>query len=210
MLYGCPKGRYLLKVLRQHIIDAGKKKVLIFVNISMTCLFLYWLLRAVYYNTVALDSSIDDAANAKIIGDFNSDKAELEILITTYRIGGQAVDLQHCCSTIVLFEPAVNTNTEIQAIGRVRRKGQKKPQSVYRFFVEGTFNTYQELTSLYKRMGEQATWGGDDVNDALKKFIPTLDGFKDKVHYLQAVRRFERYLKGNMEEGNDENVELRP
>jgi hypothetical protein len=62
----------------------------------------------------------------------------------------------------VLYEPAANTNIEIQALGRVRRPGQKKPQVVYRLFVEDTFNGYQEMKQLEKRMGEMAGWGGKD------------------------------------------------
>jgi len=71
----------------------------------------------------------------------------------------------------MLYEPAANTNIEIQAVGRVRRPGQKKPQVIYRLFVEDTFNGYQEMKQLEKRMGEMAGWGGKDMEEAIRKLV---------------------------------------
>ncbi|KAK7893822.1 hypothetical protein LTR67_006523 [Exophiala xenobiotica] len=200
MLYGCPKGRYLLKLLRHHIIVCNEKKVLIFVDVPVSGQYVEWMLKAMHYHAAFMDSNVDETTKAKMVADFNDENSDLEVLITTYRIGAQAVDLQAHCSTVILFEPGVNTNMEIQAIGRIRRPGQQKPQTVYRFYVENTFNRYQELKSLYKRMGEQASWGGNDVQAALATFVSQLEGFDDDRAYFEAVRRFDRHLKGQTRE----------
>ena len=108
------------------------------------------------------------------------------------------MNLQGACWTVVLFEPAANTNLEIQAIGRVRRTGQKNPQVVYRLIVEGTFNEYQEIKQLEKRLGEMATWGGNDVQEALSQFVSGDDALDldDDGAYFTAIKRFDRHIKG--------------
>jgi hypothetical protein len=97
----------------------------------------------------------------------------------------------------VLYEPAANTNIEIQALGRVRRPGQKKPQVVYRLFVEDTFNGYQEMKQLEKRMGEMAGWGGKDMEEAIWKLL-LLEETEILIEgsRLAGVKRLNMHIKG--------------
>jgi hypothetical protein len=97
----------------------------------------------------------------------------------------------------VLYEPAANTNIEIQAVGRVRRPGQKKAQIIYRLFVEDTFNGYQEMKQLEKRMGEMAGWGGKDTEEAIRKLLLLEE--KDILNEdsrLAGIKRLNMHIKG--------------
>lgn len=107
------------------------------------------------------------------------------------------MDLQYRHSTIVLFEAAVNTNIEIQATGRARRTGQRFPQTIYRLYVDETFNGYQEMKQLEKRLGEYASWGGDDIQEAMQELLSTTqEALLDDKEYFRGVQLLDMHIKG--------------
>jgi hypothetical protein len=97
----------------------------------------------------------------------------------------------------VLYESAANTNIEIQALGRVRRPGQKKPQIVYGLFVEDTFNGYQEMKQLEKRIREMAGWGGKDMEEAIRKLLSLEEkDILNEESRSAGVKRLNMHIKG--------------
>ena len=200
LVQGSPKARYLLHLLERHLIDRQESKILVFTSCPLSAQFLTWVCEALHYNTAFFHSFLTEKEREGLVLDFNDQTSVLEIMITTYKVASQAVDLQKACHTVILAEPAVNTCTEIQAIGRARRTGQLKAQTIHRLFGAGTFNEYQEIKQLQKRKGEMATWGGNDINEALREFYEVQSEEQsqqgsDDASY-DAIKRLDRFIKG--------------
>lgn len=72
-------------------------------------------------------SSSDRAA---VIHRFNDPDDVCDVLVVSARSFSQGVNLQRCCSKLVIIDVAENVNVTIQMIGRIHRLGQGKIQEV--------------------------------------------------------------------------------
>jgi E3 ubiquitin-protein ligase SHPRH len=71
---------------------------------------------------------------------FNDATFKVDCLVTSYRTCSVGVNLHKACTDVVLMEPAISANVSLQAIGRVHRIGQTKPQEIHILFSDHTFN----------------------------------------------------------------------
>jgi hypothetical protein len=126
----------------------------------------------------------------------------IEILVCSYRVSSLGINLHLDCSDCVLFEPAVNTNTEIQAYGRLHRLGQEKEQRIYRLSMTNSFNEYQEYRMLCKMRAEIAGWIGDK-EEIVKELLadsdddPTHQDLTRPSNFARAVDLIHSQLNGH-------------
>ena len=86
-----------------------------------------------------------------------------------FRSGLTLVDAQ----TVILLEPLLNPAIELQAVGRVRRIGQKLPTQVIKLAVKGTVDERvatlcEKRLDAHRAEGRAAEGGGGDLASADK------------------------------------------
>ena len=107
-----------------------------------------------------LHAELDRYQRQDMMDDFNYND-DIDIIITTYVIAGVGVDLHLKSHHLALFEPAVNTSLEEQAIGRVFRTLQEYDTMIYRIITRGTYQVVQ-------------------LSKALDKYVPIIDAMRRK------------------------------
>ncbi|CEJ55560.1 hypothetical protein PMG11_01812 [Penicillium brasilianum] len=100
--------------------------------------------------TVSITASKSAEERAAAVAEFTSPRSGCEVLITTYDWGATGLNLHGNYHIVVLIENALNYNLETQAIGRVHRIGQAKPQRANRLFQEHTICRYLHYNNFNK------------------------------------------------------------
>jgi SNF2 family DNA or RNA helicase len=140
------KVLHLIKILDE--CRKTKEKVLIFSQSLPTLDFLENLLRQQGRSMVKLTGSTESKARQTMVRDFNfSDTQEVFLISTT--AGGIGLNITGA-SRVVIFDVKYNPVTELQAIGRAYRMGQKRNVVVYRFLKAGTYEKHIYNKHVFK------------------------------------------------------------
>ncbi|KAI9865204.1 MAG: hypothetical protein M1813_002524 [Trichoglossum hirsutum] len=145
---GQPKLSFLDRIVHDTI-TRKYSKLIVFVHWPIIGWLLEIYYKAIGFNVSVLHSGLSKGAREVMIYGFNHD-TEPEILITSYGVGSCGVDLHLRCGSMVLYETAVNVQTEQQAIGRIHRRGQKEEQIVWRLVTVGSYQEFQQMMQLKK------------------------------------------------------------
>ena len=112
------------------------------------------VLRVVQLPVLLIAASQTATERKAAIDKFATDD-KFKILVTTYASGGTGLNLQQACFNIHLLEHPWNDGTTQQAIGRVRRLGNKaKKVNVYQYFTEGGFDDDRIMSAIKKAVPE--------------------------------------------------------
>jgi len=115
----------------------------------------------------------------------------LQVLFSSYRVLSQGVNLHHQCNAMVLMELPQNSSIGIQAMCRIHRLGQLKPQAIYLITVDHTYDSFVLYANARKFY---ATMAGD--NDKLLKAVAStlVQQYRDDNNGEDPhdVRKFER------------------
>ncbi|KAG7361602.1 SNF2-related protein [Nitzschia inconspicua] len=132
-----------LKVLCSLLSEIRSKepsdKIVIVSNFTATLTIIEeYLLKPVNLKFLRLDGSTASANRQPLVDTFNRTNAETYFAMTlSSKAGGVGLNLIGA-NRIVLVDPDWNPSTDIQAMARIYRQGQKKPCYVYRMFTSGT------------------------------------------------------------------------
>jgi len=76
---------------------------------------------------------------------------------------------------MILLEPGLSRNDELQAIGRIRREKQTKECYVYRLYMVNSMDKYREWKSTEKFVPEVAVYSdGEDCQKHVEKLMKSL------------------------------------
>ena len=89
---------------------------------------------------------------SELINDFQSRKDGVQVIILNFLIGVTGLNFQNLCRNVVFFDGAPNVQVERQAIGRVRRLGQRRWVRVIRLMVEDSFSLQTNAMLLVKSL----------------------------------------------------------
>lgn len=84
------------------------------------------------FNFLSLSAKHSQKIRAEAIADFNTPgrNNNFDFLLTTMNAAGTSVELQGNCNKMVIFELPGNFSAVLNAIGRIHRFGQRRPQDV--------------------------------------------------------------------------------
>ena len=121
--YGSPKVRYLVHMIKMVIFGQtqSKQKLLITEELPISALFWELACQLLHVECAVLHSEMNDSERIEVVRDFNNPKHPLKILVITYHVTTQGVNLDESCSRVLVMTPAANGPVEIQSWGRVIR-----------------------------------------------------------------------------------------
>jgi DNA repair and recombination protein RAD54B len=127
----------LLDSLVHRLYTTTDEKIVIVSNYTMTLDMIEKLLTALSYSYLRLDGSVPASKRQALVEKFNSTpKTASFAFLLSAKSGGVGLNLIGA-SRIVLFDIDWNPATDLQAMARIHRDGQKLPCKVYRFLVKG-------------------------------------------------------------------------
>lgn len=127
----------LLDSLVHRLYTTTEEKIVIVSNYTMTLDMIERLLTSLSYTYMRLDGSTPASKRQGLVEKFNktSKTANFAFLLSA-KSGGVGLNLIGA-SRIVLFDIDWNPATDLQAMARIHRDGQRLPCKVYRFLVQG-------------------------------------------------------------------------
>ncbi|KAH9869923.1 hypothetical protein J1614_006844 [Plenodomus biglobosus] len=127
----------LLDSLVHRIHTTTDEKIVIVSNYTTTLDMIERLLTSLSYTYLRLDGSTPAAKRQSLVNKFNtSPKSSAFAFLLSAKSGGVGINLIGA-SRIVLFECDWNPATDLQAMARIHREGQKLPCKIYRFLIKG-------------------------------------------------------------------------
>jgi superfamily II DNA/RNA helicase len=148
-----PKFPTFLKIVKQVVIEESRRLIV----------FLCWptpqfdvegFLKCLGFRVLCVRAGMSAQERAGIEREFNDPKSDVEILVVTYSTCSFGLNLHHMCAAIVMLEPAINSNTTLQVVGRGHRLGQKYPQRIWILSGENTFDRFVEWNQARKMLGQ--------------------------------------------------------
>lgn len=127
----------LLDTLVHRIYTTTEEKIVIVSNYTTTLDMIERLLVSLSYTYLRLDGSTPSSKRQSLVEKFNkTPKTASFAFLLSAKSGGVGLNLIGA-SRIVLFDIDWNPATDLQAMARIHRDGQKRPVKIYRFLVQG-------------------------------------------------------------------------
>jgi DNA repair and recombination protein RAD54B len=130
----------LLDSLVHQIYTTTEEKIVIVSNYTTTLDMIERLLVSLSYTYLRLDGSTPSGKRQGLVEKFNkTPKTTSFAFLLSAKSGGVGLNLIGA-SRIVLFDIDWNPATDLQAMARIHRDGQKRPVKIYRFLVQGSID----------------------------------------------------------------------
>ncbi|KAK3117790.1 helicase [Teratosphaeriaceae sp. CCFEE 6253] len=130
----------VLDSLLHRIRSTTEEKVVLVSNYTSTMDVLASLLNALEYKYLRLDGATPPGKRQGLVDRFNRLPAkDLFVFLLSAKAGGTGLNLIGA-SRLVLFDLDWNPATDLQAMARVHRDGQKRPCSLYRMVTQGALD----------------------------------------------------------------------
>ena len=98
-----------------------RNKFFITKNISLNAFFWKFVCNMIYVETTMLHANLSNAKKINLISKFNDSTNFLTIFIIIYQISVQKINLNKCCSKMIVATSAVNASFEIQTWFKIIR-----------------------------------------------------------------------------------------
>ncbi|KAK8211433.1 helicase [Zalaria obscura] len=130
----------VLDTLLHNIRSTTSEKVVLVSNYTSTLDILSNLLSALDYKYLRLDGQTPAAKRQDLVDRFNRTPASAcFVFLLSAKAGGTGLNLIGA-SRLVLFDIDWNPATDLQAMGRIHRDGQKRPCYIYRLLTKGALD----------------------------------------------------------------------
>jgi len=136
-----PSGKLqVLDLLLHQLWTASDEKVVLVSNYTSTMDILANLLASRSYKYLRLDGSTPPAKRQELVDRFNSSNPTSSfVFLLSAKAGGTGINLTGA-SRLVLFDLDWNPATDLQAMARIHRIGQKRPCYIYRLLTQGALD----------------------------------------------------------------------
>lgn len=175
----------LLHILRTTTSD----KVVLVSNYTSTLDLLSTLLTSLGHSFVRLDGTTPSSKRQEIVDSFNRTPASTCFaFLLSAKAGGIGLNLIGA-SRLVLFDVDWNPATDLQAMARIHRDGQKKPCFIYRFVMAGGIDEkiwQRQITKLElaSNIMEQKGGGNSFTTEELRELFRLDEGLSCQTHDL--------------------------
>ena len=127
----------VLDQLMHNLRTTTQEKIILVSNYTTTLDLLQSLLASLSYPYLRLDGSTPSSKRQELVDSFNrSPASECFAFLLSAKSGGFGLNLIGA-SRLVLFDVDWNPATDLQAMARIHRDGQKRPCVIYRFVMAG-------------------------------------------------------------------------
>lgn len=125
LTYGSPKLRFILHHIHTYVVPQVAQdqspKLLITEDVPLNAFFFESVLNMIYIETEVMHAALSEAERINLVKRFNDSNDSLLVLIITYQVSAQGVNLDSCCCRALVTTPAINAPSEIQAWSRLIR-----------------------------------------------------------------------------------------
>ncbi|PQE08215.1 SNF2 family helicase protein [Rutstroemia sp. NJR-2017a WRK4] len=180
-----PKLRYLSYLIAMITLILGTK-VLVWTQFPWPAFLIKKYLETAGVDVVSIDANMNATQRDTVINDFNEFSDRHMVLVTTYDISAEAINLQKRCHYAVFVEPAVSLQQFLQALSRIRRFGQTETQYWINLYLNNinelqdghmvlitTYDISAEAINLQKRC-YYAVFVEPAIDNQTKKVLPEL------------------------------------
>lgn len=185
-------GSTKLRVLDQlmhNLRTTTREKIVLVSNYTATLDLLQTLLTSLSYPYIRLDGSTPSSKRQEIVDTFNrSPASECFAFLLSAKSGGVGLNLIGA-SRLVLFDVDWNPATDLQAMARIHRDGQKRPCFIYRFVMAGGLDEkiWQRQTTklgLASNIMDQKGGSSNFTKEELKDLFRLDEGLSCQTHHL--------------------------
>ena len=186
-------GSTKLRVLDQllhYLRTMTSEKVVLVSNYTATLDLLQALLASLAYPYLRLDGSTPSAKRQELVDSFNrSPASSCFAFLLSAKSGGVGLNLIGA-SRLVLFDVDWNPATDLQAMARIHRDGQKRPCIIYRFLMAGGIDEkiwQRQVTKLglaSNIMDQQKEGKNNFSREELKDLFRLDEGLSCQTHDL--------------------------
>ena len=185
-------GSTKLRVLDQllhYLRTTTSEKVVLVSNYTATLDLLQVLLASLAYPYLRLDGSTPSAKRQELVDSFNrSLSPTCFAFLLSAKSGGAGLNLIGA-SRLVLFDVDWNPATDLQAMARIHRDGQKRPCVIYRFLMAGGIDEkiwQRQVTKLGLAINimDQKEGKNNFSREELKDLFRLDDGLTSQTHEL--------------------------
>lgn len=184
-------GSSKIRVLDQllHVLKQTDEKVVLVSNYTSTLELFETLLTALGFPFLRLDGSTASSKRQALVDDFNrSSPSQCFAFLLSAKAGGVGINLVGA-SRLVLFDVDWNPATDLQAMARIHRDGQKRPCVIYRFILSGGLDEkiWQRQTTklnLASNVMDQKGRVNSFSRDELKDIFRLEQGLHCQTHEL--------------------------
>ncbi|GLV45066.1 okra [Carabus blaptoides fortunei] len=152
------KVKVLLNLLQR--VAANDEKIVLVSSYTQTLGMLANLCEVRDYKYVRLDGTISANNRLSIVTSFNNPWSKILVFLLSAKAGGLGLNLSGA-SRLVLFDSDWNPATDLQAMSRIWRDGQKYSVYLYRFLTTGTIEE-----KIYQRQVSKTALSGTVVDAA--------------------------------------------
>ena len=184
-------GSSKIRVLDQllHVLKQTDEKVVLVSNYTSTLELFETLLTALGFPFLRLDGSTASSRRQALVDDFNrSSPSQCFAFLLSAKAGGVGINLVGA-SRLILFDVDWNPATDLQAMARIHRDGQKRPCVIYRFILSGGLDEkiwQRQTTKLNLASNVMDQKGGINSfsRDELKDLFRLEQGLHCQTHEL--------------------------
>ncbi|KAH6671578.1 DNA excision repair protein ERCC-6 [Plectosphaerella plurivora] len=173
------KVQHLVKILDE--CRKTKEKTLVFSQSIPTLDYLENLLRQQGRSLSKLTGSTDSKVRQTMVRDFNLSETQEVFLIST-NAGGIGLNITGA-SRVIIFDIKFNPVSELQAIGRAYRMGQRRNVFVYRFLAAGTYEKHLTNKAVFKTQLASRVVDKENPKRSSTKFSDTLRPLDEDVPF---------------------------
>lgn len=179
----------VLDQLMHNLRTTTSEKIILVSNYTATLDLLQTLLASLSYPYLRLDGSTPSSKRQELVDTFNrSPSSEYFAFLLSAKSGGFGLNLIGA-SRLVLFDVDWNPATDLQAMARIHRDGQKRPCVVYRFVMAGGLDEkiWQRQTTklgLASNIMEQKGGTSNFTKEELKDLFRLDEGLSCQTHDL--------------------------
>ncbi|KAK3111572.1 Kinetochore protein Spc24 [Teratosphaeriaceae sp. CCFEE 6253] len=159
----------LVEILREYdlrVLTNGEKMLLI-ENVPLIAWFWEIACRLLLIPIATMHADLNQRSRTELADLFNA-PGGLMMLTIMHDVGGQSINLQNQCHTVLVLHPGISMAKLLQSIGRVIRVDQKSPVDVLYYFVKNSHSAWRIYRQSSKIMVELATRAYDPaVRDLL-------------------------------------------
>lgn len=106
-----------------------------------------------------LRSKQDATEREAVIQEFNDPKSDVQILVAGLQASSAGINLQRCCSDLIILGCAANISTIFQTIGRIHRLGSDRFQRIWIVTLDHSYDQIMQASQTHKMLQQIAGEG---------------------------------------------------
>lgn len=142
---------------------------------------------------------MDSGERAIVIDQFNNPNYPVDVLVTSLKASTFGLNLQNCCSDLIIMAVAENVNVIIQVLGRLHRLGQTRVQRIWIIVMANSYDNRLQWDQTMKAIGQFAgeaavTVPEDEIEDSQSDLDHRQDTRKGTIIRTQCATMIRRLL----------------